>query len=178
MALISEKLVSADETWVQTAKIIGSTPIRPSDFRIGRTVCLGTQTRRKRQRVGKNVDGALAPVCSVILITGAGGMFRRRFARFRHRQGTRRQMADLGIPVLLGLFPCRLGTAYRARFGTRRPDHRAALMLLPLPAAALPTGSSPVSYWQRRQVRSVAATSTTPASGWSAASWTWTYRPR
>lgn len=97
---------------------------RPSDFRIGRTVCLGTQTRRKRQRVGKNRGRRTRPRLFRDSDYRRGRYVRRRFARFRHRQGTRRQHGGFGHSRPFGLFPCRLGTAYRARFGNRRPDHR------------------------------------------------------
>ncbi|HHO0703989.1 TPA: gluconokinase, GntK/IdnK-type [Neisseria meningitidis] len=74
-ALISEKLVSADETWVQTAKIIGSTPIALLISVLVALFVLGRKRGESGSALEKTVDGALAPVCSVILITGAGGMF-------------------------------------------------------------------------------------------------------
>lgn len=122
-ALISEKLVSADETWVQTAKMIGSTPVALLISVLAALLGLGTQTRRKRQRVGKNRGRRTRPRLSRDSDYRRGGYVRRRFARFRHRQGTRRQHGGFGHSRPFGLLPCRLGTAYRARFGNRRPDH-------------------------------------------------------
>lgn len=74
-ALISEKLVSADETWVQTAKMIGSTPVALLISVLAALLVLGRKRGESGSTLEKTVDGALAPVCSVILITGAGGMF-------------------------------------------------------------------------------------------------------
>ncbi len=59
----------------------------------------------------------------MILIDGWRSMFGRRFAR-RIGKALADSMADLGIPVLLGCFLVAFGTAYRARPGNRRPDHR------------------------------------------------------
>lgn len=118
-ALISEKLVSADETWVQTAKIIGSTPIALLISVLVALFVLGRKRGESGSALEKTVDGALAPVCSVILITGAGGMF----GGVLRASGIGKALAGFGHSRPFGLFPCRLGTAYRARFGNRRPDH-------------------------------------------------------
>lgn len=123
-ALISEKLVSADETWVQTAKIIGSTPIALLISVLVALFVLGRKRGESGSALEKTVDGALAPRLFRDSDYRRGRYVRRRFARFRHRQGTRRQHGGFGHSRPFGLFPCRLGTAYRARFGNRRPDHR------------------------------------------------------
>ncbi len=123
-ALISEKLVSADETWVQTAKIIGSTPIALLISVLVALFVLGRKRGESGSALEKTVDGALAPVCSVILITGAGGMFGGVLRASGIGKALAGQHGGFGHSRPFGLFPCRLGTAYRARFGNRRPDHR------------------------------------------------------
>ncbi|HGG9251701.1 TPA: GntP family permease [Neisseria meningitidis] len=125
-ALISEKLVSADETWVQTAKIIGSTPIALLISVLVALFVLGRKRGESGSALEKTVDGALAPVCSVILITGAGSGIGKALAD---------SMADLGIPVLLGCFLVALALRIAQGSATVALTTAAALMA-PAVAAA------------------------------------------
>lgn len=102
--LISEKVVSADETWVQTLRMIGSTPIALLISVLVALYVLGRKRGEKATALEKTIDGALGPVCSVILITGAGGMFGGVLRASGIGQALADSMADLGIPVLLGCF--------------------------------------------------------------------------
>ncbi len=52
----------------------------------------------------KTIDGVLDPVCSVILSTGAGGMFGGVLRASGIGQALADSMSHLGIPVLLGCF--------------------------------------------------------------------------
>ena len=99
-------------------------PCRAADFGFGGTLCFGQKTRRKSKRAGEKVDGATAPVCSVILITGAGGMFGGVLRASGHRSGVGGQHGGFGYTRIVGLFLGGIGAAYRARFGNRRADHR------------------------------------------------------
>ena len=102
--LISEKVVSADETWVQVLRMIGSTPIALLISVLVALYVLGIRRGETGSALEKTVDGALGPVCSVILITGAGGMFGGVLRASGIGQALADSMADLGIPVLLGCF--------------------------------------------------------------------------
>ncbi|HGG7632772.1 TPA: GntP family permease [Neisseria meningitidis] len=105
-ALISEKLVSADETWVQTAKIIGSTPIALLISVLVALFVLGRKRGESGSALEKTVDGALAD-----------------------------SMADLGIPVLLGCFLVALALRIAQGSATVALTTAAALMA-PAVAAA------------------------------------------
>ncbi|MRN37658.1 GntP family permease [Neisseria sp. N95_16] len=102
--LISEKVVSADETWVQALRMIGSTPIALLISVLVALYVLGRKRGEKATALEKTIDGALGPVCSVILITGAGGMFGGVLRASGIGKALADSMADLGIPVLLGCF--------------------------------------------------------------------------
>ncbi|PJO78186.1 GntP family permease [Neisseria brasiliensis] len=102
--LISEKVVSVDETWVQALRMIGSTPIALLISVLVALYVLGRKRGEKATALEKTIDGALGPVCSVILITGAGGMFGGVLRASGIGKALADSMADLGIPVLLGCF--------------------------------------------------------------------------
>ncbi|ABX72388.1 gluconate permease [Neisseria meningitidis 053442] len=134
-ALISEKLVSADETWVQTAKIIGSTPIALLISVLVALFVLGRKRGESGSALEKTVDGALAPVCSVILITGAGGMFGGVLRASGIGKALADSMADLGIPVLLGCFLVALALRIAQGSATVALTTAAALMAPAVTAA-------------------------------------------
>lgn len=134
-ALISEKLVSADETWVQTAKMIGSTPVALLISVLAALLVLGRKRGESGSTLEKTVDGALAPVCSVILITGAGGMFGGVLRASGIGKALADSMADLGIPVLLGCFLAALALRIAQGSATVALTTAAALMA-PAVAAA------------------------------------------
>ncbi|HFC0404363.1 TPA: GntP family permease [Neisseria gonorrhoeae] len=134
-ALISEKLVSADETWVQTAKMIGSTPVALLISVLAALLVLGRKRGESGSTLEKTVDGALAPACSVILITGAGGMFGGVLRASGIGKALADSMADLGIPVLLGCFLAALALRIAQGSATVALTTAAALMA-PAVAAA------------------------------------------
>lgn len=102
--LISEKVVGGDETWVQALRMIGSTPVALLISVLVALYVLGRKRGEKASALEKTVDSALGPVCSVILITGAGGMFGGVLRASGIGKALADSMADLGIPVLLGCF--------------------------------------------------------------------------
>ena len=133
--LISEKVVSADETWVQTLRMIGSTPIALLISVLVALYVLGRKRGEKATALEKTIDGALGPVCSVILITGAGGMFGGVLRASGIGQALADSMADLGIPVLLGCFLVALALRIAQGSATVALPTAAALMA-PAVAAA------------------------------------------
>ena len=133
--LISEKVVSADEHWVQVARMIGSTPVALLISVLVALYVLGRKRGEKASALEKTVDGALAPVCSVILITGAGGMFGGVLRASGIGQALADSMANLGIPVLLGCFLVALALRIAQGSATVALTTAAALMA-PAVAAA------------------------------------------
>ncbi|SDJ72561.1 gluconate:H+ symporter, GntP family [Actinopolyspora mzabensis] len=65
--------VDSDAAWVRPLLLLGETPIALLATAIVSIVVFGRG--RSRTNVEQIVNGALGPVCAIILITGAGGMF-------------------------------------------------------------------------------------------------------
>ncbi|PFG39421.1 GntP family gluconate:H+ symporter [Georgenia soli] len=68
-------VVSADATWFQVLSALGESPVALLISVLVATWVLGTRRGEHGTALEKVLDSSLGPVCSVILITGAGGMF-------------------------------------------------------------------------------------------------------
>ncbi|SIO86662.1 GntP family permease [Nocardiopsis sp. JB363] len=95
--------VSEDAVWVQTMQLVGETPIALL-ITVVYTMLVLSKGRFTRGRVEEIVGGALGPVCAIILITGAGGMF----GGVLRTSGIGDALADslesTGMPVILAAF--------------------------------------------------------------------------
>lgn len=67
--------VDGETQWVQALRMIGETPVALLITVIIAIVVLGLARSKSGELTELVTDSALGPVCSVILITGAGGMF-------------------------------------------------------------------------------------------------------
>jgi GntP family gluconate:H+ symporter len=67
--------VDGEALWVQILRMIGETPVALLITTIIAIVVLGLARNKGGTLTELVTDSALGPVCSVILITGAGGMF-------------------------------------------------------------------------------------------------------
>ncbi|HEV7949390.1 MAG TPA: GntP family permease [Glaciihabitans sp.] len=74
-ALATAEVVSLDDGWVQTLRLVGETPIALLITVVFAMFLLGWRQNKSKSLVETIVDSALGPVCAIILITGAGGMF-------------------------------------------------------------------------------------------------------
>lgn len=104
MTLISQKVVSADATWVKLLRMLGATPIALLISVLVALFVLGRKRGEHATALEKTVDGALGPVCSVILITGAGGMFGGVLRASGIGKALADGMAHMGISVIAGCF--------------------------------------------------------------------------
>lgn len=68
-------MVSLEDNWVQALRLLGETPVALLITVGFAMLLLGWTQGKDGKLVEKVVDSALGPVCSIILITGAGGMF-------------------------------------------------------------------------------------------------------
>ncbi len=97
-------LIDGNAQWVQFLRMMGSTPIALLISVLAAIYFLGHKRGMTGSAIEKTLDSTLAPVCSVILITGAGGMF----GGVLRASGIGKALADtmghLGVPVLLGCF--------------------------------------------------------------------------
>lgn len=106
--LEADGVVTADNIGYQLSRLLGTTSMALLITVLLAMVVLYVVPRRGREPIGsvleKLVDDALAPVCSIILITGAGGAF----GRILTETGIGQTLADgldaLGLPVMLAGF--------------------------------------------------------------------------
>lgn len=103
-ALSSVGAVDGDAPWVQTMAFLGTSMIALLISVLVATFVLGYRRGEDGSALEKLIDSALGPVCSVILITGAGGMF----GGVLQATGIGDAIADsldgLGLPVILAAY--------------------------------------------------------------------------
>ncbi|UCR87977.1 GntP family permease [Mycetocola spongiae] len=103
-ALATAGVVSLEDGWVQVLRLLGETPIALLITVVLAMWLLGWRTGKPGSLVETIVDSALGPVCSIILITGAGGMF----GGVLRESGIGGAIADsldsLGLPLILAGF--------------------------------------------------------------------------
>ncbi|GAB3704653.1 GntP family permease [Nocardiopsis oceani] len=106
--LVETGTVSGETVWAQSLQLVGDAPIALLITVLYAMVVL-SQGRFTRQRVEEIVGGALGPVCGIILITGAGGMF----GGVLQASGIGDALADslnsTGMPVIVAAFIIALG---------------------------------------------------------------------
>nr|WP_090273928.1 GntP family permease [Mycolicibacterium komanii]CRL66795.1 gluconate transporter [Mycolicibacterium komanii] len=73
--LVSAGVLDEDTTWARYLMLLGNTSVALLITVIVAAVVLGLRRGRSMDDVSALYDKALGPICSVILITGAGGMF-------------------------------------------------------------------------------------------------------
>ncbi|NYF98038.1 GntP family permease [Janibacter cremeus] len=95
--------VDGDATWVAALQVIGKTPIALLITTLVATVVLGWP-RRSRADVETIFNDSLAPVCAIILITGAGGMFGGVLRASGIGEALAGTLQETGLPVIVAAF--------------------------------------------------------------------------
>ena len=101
--LATQGAVDGDATWVAALRIIGKTPIALLITTLFAMVVLGWR-RRSMADVETIMNDALAPVCAIILITGAGGMFGGVLRASGIGQALAETLESTGLPVIVAAF--------------------------------------------------------------------------
>ncbi|MDT0269740.1 GntP family permease [Streptomyces sp. DSM 44915] len=96
--------VSGTERWYEPARALGATPVALLIAVLVASHVLGTRRGQGRELVSELTDSALGPVCSIILITGAGGMFGATLRASGIGDALADSLADLGLPVVVAAF--------------------------------------------------------------------------
>lgn len=94
----------ADDTWVKVLLALGDSRVALLISVIVAMVILARYITRDRTKLEKIVDSSIGPVASVILITGAGGMFGGILRSTGIGDALASSLSDLGIPVLLATY--------------------------------------------------------------------------
>ncbi|WJH40743.1 GntP family permease [Aliirhizobium terrae] len=112
----AQEWVSKDAAWFQLARTVGSTPIALLISVLVAGYVLGPRSGRSAFKVERILESSLGPVCSVMLITGAGGMFGGVLRASGIGDALSSAMADIGMPVFVAGFL--IATALRVAQGS------------------------------------------------------------
>lgn len=93
--------IDATDTCAEILTFIGQTPIA---LLLTLIIAMAVLGPKDRENIEKLMDGALGPICSVILITGAGGMFGGVLRTSGIGDALADSMSDLGIPVIFAAY--------------------------------------------------------------------------
>ncbi|MGQ7244669.1 GntP family permease [Salinicola sp. V024] len=93
-------VADSDATWFQFLSSLGETPIALLISVLVAIYVLGSRRGEGGSALEKIVDSSLGPICSVILITGAGGMFGGVLQASGIGDALSDSMSDLGLPVI------------------------------------------------------------------------------
>ncbi|MDF2580717.1 MAG: permease, partial [Microbacterium sp.] len=102
--LATEGIVSTDDLWVQVLVLLGNSFVALLITVIVATFVLGTRRGENGTALEKVVDSALGPVASVILITGAGGMFGGVLRASGIGDALADTLSDLGLPIIVAAY--------------------------------------------------------------------------
>jgi GntP family gluconate:H+ symporter len=108
--------VDGEAGWYQFARAIGSTPIALLITVLVASYVLGIRRGRGPDVIEKLTDSALGPIASIILITGAGGMFGGVLRASGIGDALSDSLADLGLPVVVVAYL--IATALRVAQGS------------------------------------------------------------
>lgn len=108
--------VDAQATWVEVARAIGATPVALLITLLVALYVLGARRGRDRRVLEETIDSALGPVCSIILITGAGGMFGAVLEASGIGDALSDSLSDTGLPVIVAGYV--IATALRIAQGS------------------------------------------------------------
>ena len=107
--------VDGDALWVNALRMIGQTPVALLVTVIVAMVVLG-RGRYDKSGIEQIVNGALGPVCAIILITGAGGMFGGVLRASGIGEALAGSLESTGLPVIVAAFV--VATALRVAQGS------------------------------------------------------------
>ncbi|SFQ22617.1 gluconate:H+ symporter, GntP family [Amycolatopsis arida] len=108
--------VDGDAGWYAVARALGSTPVALLATVLVASFVLGTRRGRGKDTVEKLLDSALGPVCAIILITGAGGMFGGVLRASGIGDALADTFSDIGMPTIVAAYV--IATALRIAQGS------------------------------------------------------------
>lgn len=103
-ALATAGVVDKTETWVQVLRLLGETPIALLITVLLAMFLLGYKQKKDKALIETVVDSALGPVCSIILITGAGGMFGAVLRASGIGDAVASSLDAMGLPIIVAGF--------------------------------------------------------------------------
>jgi gluconate:H+ symporter, GntP family len=113
--LVTAGVLDEGSTWIELLQLLGNTPIALLITLLAAMLTLGTRGRSMAQ-TSDILDKALGPICSIILITGAGGMFGFVLRTSGIGEALTSSLSDVGLPLILQAFL--IATALRVAQGS------------------------------------------------------------
>ncbi|MFB9136360.1 GntP family permease [Vibrio sp. AK197] len=95
-------VVDGSSTWVETLRMLGKTPVALLITLLVSLCVFGKQVGMSK--LEKLCTDSLAPICAVILVTGAGGMFGGVLRSSGIGQALADALSDTGMPVIVAAF--------------------------------------------------------------------------
>jgi GntP family gluconate:H+ symporter len=113
--LVTSGALDEGQTWVELLQLLGNTPVA---LLVSLLIAIGVLGRRTGSLSDTMdvLDRSLGPICSIILITGAGGMFGGVLRTSGIGDALTSSLSDLGLPLLLQAFL--IATALRVAQGS------------------------------------------------------------
>lgn len=103
-SLVSVGVFDGDAFWTQALRLIGTSQIALLLSVLVALFVLGTRRGESGTALEKIVDRSLGPICSVVLITGAGGMFGGVLRASGIGGALSDSLASIGIPVIFAAY--------------------------------------------------------------------------
>ncbi|STO54763.1 gluconate permease [Canicola haemoglobinophilus] len=96
------KVIDGSQLWVQSLRLIGKTPVA---LLITLLVAIALlREERSFDQIEKICNNALGPICAIVLVTGAGGMFGGVLRSSGIGQALSSMLADTGMPIIVAAF--------------------------------------------------------------------------
>lgn len=96
--------IDGGQAWVKYLMIIGQTPVALLISALVAMIVLGFARGVEKTALEKLVDSALPAICSVVLITGAGGMFGGVLRASGIGAALEQSLSNLGLPLILAVY--------------------------------------------------------------------------
>ncbi|MFT4021265.1 MAG: gluconate:H+ symporter [Acinetobacter sp.] len=103
-ALVSAGVLNGDHLWVRALILIGTSEIALLLSLIVAMFVLGTRRGIHGSALEKVVDRSLGPICSVVLITGAGGMFGGVLRASGIGDALAKSLDGIGLPLIFAAY--------------------------------------------------------------------------
>ncbi|MBE2894635.1 GntP family permease [Spirabiliibacterium falconis] len=96
------KIIDGSQLWVESLRLIGKTPIALLITLLVAILLLKEQ--RSYEQIEKICNNALGPICAIVLVTGAGGMFGGVLRASGIGNVLADTLSDTGLPIIVAAF--------------------------------------------------------------------------
>ncbi|MGW0736478.1 GntP family permease [Streptomyces sp. NPDC002851] len=102
--LTTAKVIAEGQAWAESLSLLGITPVALLITVVLAIFVLGRPRVSSMGELSKVLDGSLGPICSIILITGAGGMFGGVLELSGIGAALSDSLSGLGMPLIVQAF--------------------------------------------------------------------------